>query len=87
MPFYLDTHKHPLTSGSLLKIGANSEKACEVILLKIINAEDQNKCYCLLDAPDRASVEEFHLQQGLECDWIEKVTSIEEIGIDSGVQE
>jgi hypothetical protein len=35
--------------------------------------KQENKLYCLLDAPNKEAVEKHHQKLGLKCDWITEV--------------
>jgi len=39
----------------------------------IIFGKEEDKLFCLLDAPDRESVDKHHHKLGLSCDWIMEV--------------
>lgn len=77
MPLFLDTHTHPINREPSLE---NEHSVVSVI--DIINTK-HDRSYCILDAPSPESVERFHLKEGIKCDWIEEVTSINEIVVDS----
>jgi hypothetical protein len=47
-------------------------------LLKIINATEENNDYCIYEASDSRAVLECHLAAGIECEWVEKVTTLTE---------
>lgn len=79
MPFYLDSHER---SASNYDAFPNSKEK-EVHLIRIMNVHGDNTDYCITNAPNRESVEAFHLEQGIKCSWIEEVNSIEEFHIDN----
>lgn len=83
MPRYLDTHVHSLDVESHLHRGPKS--ADGILVLEIIHVEEW-RYYCLLDAPDIESVERFHLRDGITCDWIGEVTSVDEVNVDSSAE-
>jgi hypothetical protein len=82
MPVYLDSHTRPLSRKSKSRPRNTSKNRRKITVLEIIRVRE-NKCYCLLEAPDPESVEQFHLRDGIRCDWIEQVTSINEITVES----
>lgn len=47
-----------------------------------MNVLGDDKDYCITNARSKESVELFHLERGIKCQWIEEVNSIEEYQID-----
>ncbi len=77
MALFLDTHTRSVSRKSSLNAAPLSEDN-QVSVIQIFNV-DSGEQYCLLDAPNLESVKQFHLQEGVTCDWIEEVTSLDEI--------
>lgn len=38
-----------------------------------IFSKEEDKLFCLLDAPDKESIDKHHHKLGLSCDWIMEV--------------
>jgi hypothetical protein len=77
MPVFLDTHRradHEIGSFYYsVHSGAN-----RITLVRIIDVPEENRVYCLIDAPDLKTISQFHIASGVNCDWIEEVTSLDE---------
>jgi hypothetical protein len=41
----------------------------------ILFSEEENKIYCVLDAPDAEAVKKHHAKAGISCDWVHEVKS------------
>lgn len=76
MPRYLDVHPMGNLSEETLKnLQQSNEDEFGITHANIIYNKEQDKCYCLLDAPDREAVEKHHHKAGIKCDWITEVKS------------
>ena len=42
----------------------------------ILYNKEEDKLYCILDAPNKESVEKHHQKFGIKCDWITEVKSV-----------
>jgi hypothetical protein len=42
----------------------------------ILYNKEEDKLYCILDAPDKQSVEKHHEKFGIKCDWITEVNTV-----------
>ncbi len=74
MPKFLDTHELKGANPETLKKLQNEPKdEFGVTHLNIIYSEDEDKCYCFLDAPDKEAVVKHHQKLGYKCDFIMKV--------------
>ena len=76
MPTFLDAHTMGNMEEEALKQAQNSPKDEFGITHKnILFNKEQNKCFCVLDAPNREAVDKHHQKFGLKCDWIVEVQS------------
>lgn len=76
MPRYLDVHPLENLSEETLK-GLQNSATDEfgITHANIIYNKDEDRCYCLLDAPSKEAVEKHHHKAGIKCDWITEVKS------------
>jgi hypothetical protein len=74
MPTYLDGHDLGNTTEEQIKKAQNAPADEFGITHKnmFYNLEE-NKFYCLLDAPSKEAIQKHHQKAGLECDWITEV--------------
>jgi len=74
VPKFLDSHDLKGVNPETLKKLQNAPKdEFGVTHLNIIYSEDEDKCYCFLDAPDKEAVAKHHSKLGYKCDFIMKV--------------
>jgi len=74
MPKFLDSHGLQGVDPETLKKLQNTPKdEFGVTHLNIIYSEDEDRCYCFLEAPDKEAVEKHHQKLGYKCDFIMKV--------------
>jgi len=74
MPKFLDSHGLQGVDPENLKKLQNAPKdEFGVTHLNIIYSEDEDRCYCFLDAPDKEAVVKHHQKLGYKCDFIMKV--------------
>ena len=79
MPKFLDSHPLKGTSPETLKKLQNAPKdEFGVTHLNLIFSEEEDKCYCFLEAPTKEAVEKHHHKMGFECDYILEVNSTAE---------
>ncbi|HJR85345.1 MAG TPA: nickel-binding protein [Nitrososphaeraceae archaeon] len=77
MPRYLDSHKMSGFDEEKLKQAKNSPKdEFGVTHSDILYNKEEDKLYCILDAPDKQSVEKHHEKFGIKCDWITEVKTV-----------
>ncbi len=76
MPKYLDSHPLKGTNPETLKKLQNAPKdEFGVTHLNLIFSEEEDRCYCFLEAPTKEAVEKHHHKMGFECDYILEVDS------------
>lgn len=76
MPRYLDVHTlGDLSEETLKKLQQSPEDEFGITHANIIYNKEEDKCFCLLDAPNREAVEKHHHKAGLKCDWVTEVKS------------
>lgn len=76
MPKYIDTHAMtPFTAAELKKLQNAPPDEFGVTHHDILYSEEDDKIYCVLDAPSRDAVHRHHKKAGVSCDWIREVRS------------
>ena len=76
MPKFLDSHPLKGTNPETLKKLQNAPKdEYGVTHLNLIFSEEEDRCYCFLEAPTKEAVEKHHHKMGFECDYILEVDS------------
>ena len=79
MPKFIDSHPLKGTSPETLKKLQNAPKdEFGVTHLNLIYSEDEDRCYCFLEAPTKEAVEKHHHKMGFNCDYILEVNSTAE---------
>jgi hypothetical protein len=79
MTKFIDSHPLKGTNTETLKKLQNAPKdEFGVTHLNIIFSEEEDKCYCFLEAPNKEAVEKHHHKMGFECDYILEVNSTAE---------
>ena len=79
MPKFIDSHPLKGTSPETLKKLQNAPKdEFGVTHLNLIFSEEEDRCYCFLEAPTKEAVEKHHHKMGFECDYILEVNSTAE---------
>ena len=74
MPKFLDSHALKGANPETLRKLQNEPKDdFGVTHLNIIYSEDEDRCYCFLDAPDKEAVVKHHSKLGFKCDMIREV--------------
>ena len=78
MPRYLDAHNMKGFDEEKLKQAKNSPKdEFGVTHNDILYNKEEDKLYCILDAPNMEAVEKHHEKFGIKCDWITEVKSVD----------
>ncbi len=79
MPKYLDEHQmKPFTAQRLREAQKAPPDEFGVTHHDVLFSEEENKIWCVLDAPNKEAVEKHHEKAGLSCDWIREVESTKE---------
>ncbi len=74
MPKFLDSHDlKGVTKEKLLEIQNAPKDEFGVSHINLIFNEDEDRIYCLLDAPNKEAVEKHHQKMGYKCDYIKQV--------------
>ena len=74
MPKFLDVHSlKGFEEETLRKLQQAPVDEFGITHDNILYNKEEDKFYCLLDAPDRESVEKHHHKAGVNCDWITEV--------------
>jgi hypothetical protein len=74
MPTYLDAHDLGNATEEQLKQYQNSPKdEFGVTHKNMLYNKEENKLFCILDAPNKDSVEKHHQKFGMKCNWITEV--------------
>lgn len=78
MPRYLDAHNMKGFDENKLKQAKNSPMdEFGVTHNDILYNKEEDKLYCILDAPNKEAVEKHHEKFGIKCDWITEVRAID----------
>ncbi len=76
MPTFLDSHKMGNMEEEAIRQAQNAPKDEFGITHKnILYNKEEDRCYCLLDAPSKDAVQQHHQKLGMNCDWIVEVKS------------
>ena len=76
MPKYIDTHPMgSLTAEQLKKLQTAPKDKFGVTHHDILFNEQENRVYCVLDAPKKDAVAHHHKNAGIQCEWIHEVES------------
>ena len=79
MPKYLDEHQmKPFTAQRLREVQNAPPDEFGVTHHDVLFSEEENKIWCVLDAPNKEAVEKHHEKAGLKCEWIREVESTRE---------
>ena len=73
MTIYLDWHRNGISLPNAISEKKNGDFAIKIIRTIEANGE----VYLLLDAPDKETVQRYHLEVGQPCGWIEEITSMQ----------
>jgi hypothetical protein len=74
MPKFLDTHNLKDADEETLRKAQSSPKdEFGVTHDNMMYNKDEDRWYCLLDAPNREAVVKHHEKHGFKCDWITEV--------------
>ena len=74
MPTYLDAHDLGIATEEQLKQAQNSPKdEYGVTDHQMLYNREENKLFCILDAPNKDTVEKHHQKFGMKCNWITEV--------------
>lgn len=76
MPTFLDSHKMGSMEEEAIRQAQKAPKDEDGIAHKnIFFNKEEDRCFCLLDAPSKDAVEKHHQKLGMKCDWIVQVQS------------
>ncbi len=79
MPKFLDSHGLQGADPEELKKAQNNPKdEFGVSVLNVIYSEDEDRMYCLLNAPNKDAIEKHHEKLGYKCDYILEVDTTED---------
>jgi hypothetical protein len=76
MPTFLDTHPmHPFTAEELNNLQAEPPDEFGVTHHDILYSEEDDKIYCVLEAPNAEAVHKHHAKAGIKCEFVQEVRS------------
>jgi hypothetical protein len=79
MPTYLDTHELGNVNEEQIKQALNEPKDELGIKHKeVFYNKEENKAFCIIDAPSKDAVEKHHEKFGVKCNWITEVKTLHE---------
>ena len=71
MPKFFDSHSMKgVNPETLKKLQKEPKDEFGVTHLNLIYSEDEDRCYCLLEAPNKESIVKHHEKLGYKCDYI-----------------
>jgi hypothetical protein len=74
MPKFLDSHTLGNVTEEQLRHAQNMPKDEHgIIHNNIMYNKDENKGFCLLEAPNKEAVQKHHEKLGMKCDWVMEV--------------
>ncbi len=77
LPTYLDTRELGNLTEEPLKEDLNTPKDEFGVTYKdILYNKEENKAFCILDAPSKDAVENHHQKFGMKCNWITEVKTV-----------
>lgn len=77
MPTFIDSHNiKGLTQDRLEKIANSPPDKFGVTCLELFHSKNEDRLYCIIDAPNKEAIVRFHKSEGLEC---ESITEIHQI--------
>jgi hypothetical protein len=76
MPKFIDSHPmKPFTADQLNSLQSAPPDEFGVTHHDILFSEEDNRIYCVLDAPDEKAVHKHHAKAGIDCEFVHEVTS------------
>ncbi|WOH36705.1 DUF4242 domain-containing protein [Thalassotalea fonticola] len=76
MPKFIDSHPmEPFTADELKSLQNAPPDEFGVTHHDILFSSEDNKIYCVLDAPNKEAIEKHHAKAGIKCDCIHEVES------------
>lgn len=76
MPTFLDSHAMGnLEEAALRQAQKSLRDEFGITHKNILFNKEEDRCYCLLDAPNKEAIDKHHQKFGLKCDWIVEVKS------------
>ncbi|HEV2317986.1 MAG TPA: nickel-binding protein [Thermoplasmata archaeon] len=76
MPKFIDTHPMgKLTAEQLKKLQTAEKDEFGVTHHDILYNQQEDRVYCVLDAPSKEAVEKHHRHAGIECNWVHQIES------------
>ena len=76
MPIFLDVHKIPQLDKTIEEIVNSPKDEFGVTHINIFFNKEADLFYCLLEAPNKESIEKHHSKINMKCDWISEVTKV-----------
>ena len=74
MPKFLDSHTLGNVTEEQLRQAQNMPKdEYGITHNNIMYNKDENKGFCLLEAPSKEAVQKHHEKIGMKCDWVMEV--------------
>ncbi len=76
MPKFIDVHEmKPFTAEQLKEIQDAPPDEFGITHHDILYNEEENRIYCVLDAPNAEAVHKHHEKAGIKCEFVREVTS------------
>lgn len=76
MPTFIDVHPmKPFTADTLNELQNAPPDEFGVTHHDVLFSEEEDKIYCVLNAPNLEAIEKHHAKAGIKCDMIHEVKS------------
>ena len=76
MPKFIDSHPmKPFTADQLTGLQSAPPDEFGVTHHDILFSEEDDRIYCVLDAPDEEAVHKHHAKAGIDCEFVHEVNS------------
>ena len=74
MPRFLNVHPlKGVDEETLRQLQSAPADEFEVKAVNLMNNREEDKFYCLLEAPNKQAIKDHHNKYGFECEWITEV--------------
>ena len=76
MPKFLDVHPlKGLDEETLRQLQSAPADEFEVKAVNLMYNREEDKFYCLLEAPNKQAIKDHHNKYGFDCEWITEVNT------------
>jgi hypothetical protein len=76
MPRFLNVHPlKGVDEETLRQLQSAPADEFEVKAVNLMNNREEDKFYCLLEAPNKQAIKDHHNKYGFDCEWITEVNT------------